>query len=266
MRPEALALPLRVPASRQLGALLLIGPAEHGQPYAGADIERLLQVVETASGWFAHAQQRDDTRRQDWLLGQIYSGLVRLPSPREAREIVQAYAELMTSFGVSIELWPENAGEEAWGRLGSGPWLSLEERHRLLSTLANQACFFSSGEGDWSCAVACLPLIIGATPLKLVATYPHPYRFLPREQEYWQIVIRHCQDRLDTLADMSQRDPQTEEWMELATLLTVLAGDMDLLMQEVLPDTQVADALTRVAQAASSILDAHARPTRSLAS
>jgi len=246
-----------------LCALLLLGAAEDGQPYAGADLERVMQVVEIASPWLAQSQQQEETRRQDWLLGQVYSGLLHVSPTPVAQEMVRAYAELMASFGASVEaVWSAVPEEESWLRVGSGPWLTPRERQHVLEISTETARFCSSGEGDWSCAVACLPLTVATTPLTLLVTYPHPYRFLPREQAYWQVLVHHCQDRLATVARVSQRDALPDVWSEQATLLTVLAGYLDLGMQANLPDTQASAAIDHAADAARRLLEANARSVR----
>ena len=72
---------------------------------------------------------------------------------------------------------------DAWVRAGTGPWLTPEEKRVLLAE-KGAPCFFSSGKGNWSCAVAQLPLAIASSSLVLLVTSPHPSRFLPREQDY----------------------------------------------------------------------------------
>ena len=260
---DVLALPLRAPTTGRLCALLLLGAAEDGQPYAGADLERVMQVLETASPWLAQSQQQEETRRQDWFLGQVYSGLLQVSPTPVTQEMVRAYAQLMASFGASVEaVWPEVPEEEPWLHVGNGPWLTPRERQCVLEAPTETARFCSSGEGDWSCAVACLPLTVATTPLTLVVTYPHPYRFLPREQKYWQVLAHHCQDRLATVARVSQHNAPPDVWTEQATLLTVLAGYLDLGMQANLPDTQASVALERAADASKRLLEINARSVR----
>jgi hypothetical protein len=228
---ELLLLPLRDETRDRVLGLVLVGPAEIRQPYAGADLERIMRVVETATPWFARHRQAEETQRQDRLLSQMYSGLAFQIDTVKPEVIVRHYMELMVSLGASGEVFWRGSEEHdsPWLQAGPGPWLSSEERHLLLHEETAHPQFWSSGIEPRSCAVAVLPLQWATTSLVLLVTYPHPHVFLPREQAYWRILAQHCQQRLDTLG---QRATQRVSRQEQATLLTVLAGNLDLLAEE----------------------------------
>lgn len=256
---DVLALPVRLPATDRFLGLLILGPAEDGQPYAGADLERVMQVVETAAPWLAQAQRQEHADRQDRFLDQLYRGLALLPTSHSAEEVVRAYAELIVSLGASVEaIWLDVSEGESWLRMGTGPWLAPEEKRALLAAEVERPHFRSSGEGAWSCAVVRLPLAVTFSPLVLLVTYPHPYIFLPRERAYWQVLAQHCQDRLEALALLGQR---ADAWPEQTTLLTVLAGNMDLVSQGEMAEAQAYLATRRAAEAAQRLVETSTRCT-----
>jgi len=76
---DILALPVSVPSSDHLLGVLLLGPAEDRLPYAGADLERVIQVTDVAAPCLAQIQQREDDQRQDRLPHQLSHGLALLP-------------------------------------------------------------------------------------------------------------------------------------------------------------------------------------------
>jgi hypothetical protein len=183
----------------------------------------------------------------------MYQGLAFQIEAREPEAIVQRYVEQIVSFGASVEaLWRGREEQDSpWLQAGSGPWLPAEERHRLLHEEDTHSPFWSSGTGPWSSAVAVLPLQWATTSLVLLVTYPHPHVFLPREQVYWRILAQHCQQRLETLG---QQATQRVSRHEQATLLTILAGNLDLLAEE--QDAhEAARAIQQAALAARRLLE-----------
>lgn len=96
-----------------------------------------------------------------------------------------------------------------------------------------------------SCAAACFPLISQHMQGKLILTYPHPHSFSHREQQYLTVLAQHCQATLgvaDRLYPHSASPFQTPQEQavplspaasdEMATLLTALAGFLELGRQE----------------------------------
>ncbi len=228
-RQEMLALPLREETGSQVQGLVLLGAAEDGQPYTGADLERLMQVLEKATPWLAHQRHLEETRRQDRLLGQMYSGLAFQDDQGEPEALIRHYAEQIVSWGASVEAFWCGQQERLWLHAGDGPWLTAEERQSLLHPEPVSPSFCSSGSGSWSCAVVVLPFRWAMTTLVLLVTFPHPLVFLPREQAYWHILVHHCQQRLN---EVHRRARQRTTAQEQATLLTVLTGNLDLLAEE----------------------------------